>query len=166
MWILLEGGQLKRILQLRRILQLLRKIVSFGAPIQDLKQIYILFLRSLLEQSATVWHSSLSLQNTTDIERVQKSACKWILGEKIENYQNALLQLDMLTFSEWREELCLNFAKRCIRNPKTRSMFPLKTKEHEMNTRKGEKYHVDHAVHERFRKSAIIHMQNLLNQQI
>ena len=43
-------------------MQLLRKIVSFGAPIQDLKQIYILFIRSLLEQSATVWHSSLSFR--------------------------------------------------------------------------------------------------------
>ena len=51
-------------------MQLLRKIVGFGAPIQDLKHIYILFIISLLEQSALVWHSSLSLQNTTDIERV------------------------------------------------------------------------------------------------
>ena len=146
-------------------MQLLRKIVSFGAPIQDLKQIYILFIRSLLEQSATVWHSSLSLQNITDIERVQKSACKLILGEKYENYQNALLQLDMLTLSERREELCINFAKKCVKNPKTASMFPLNTKKHGMNTRKFEKYHVEHANHERFRKSAIIYMQNLLNQQ-
>ena len=147
-------------------MQLLRKIVGFGAPIQDLKHIYILFIISLLEQSALVWHSSLSLQNTTDIERVQKSAVKLILGDNFKNYKSALLKLDMQPLSDRREELCLNFAKRCIRNPKTRSMFPLKTKEHEMNTRKGEKYHVDHAVHERFRKSAIIHMQNLLNQQI
>ena len=88
-----------------------------------------------------------------------------ILGEKYENYQNALLQLDMLTLSERREELCINFAKKCVKNPKTASMFPLNTKKHGMNTRKFEKYHVEHANHERFRKSAIIYMQNLLNQQ-
>ena len=64
--------------------QLLRKIVSFAAPIQDLKQIYIRFVRSMLEQSATtVWHSSLSMQNITDTERVRKSAFKLILGEKM-----------------------------------------------------------------------------------
>ena len=146
-------------------MQLLRKIVSFGAPIQDLKQIYILFIRSLLEQSATVWHSSLSLQNITDIERVQKSACKLMLGEKFKDYQSALLQLNMQPLSERREELCLKFAQKCIKNPKTSSMFPLNKKKHEMSTRKFEKYKVDHANHERFRKSSIIFMQNLLNQQ-
>ena len=71
----------------------------------------------------------------------------------------------MQPLSDRREELCLNFEKRCIRNPKTRSMFPLNNKKHEMNSRKGETYDVDRAVHERFRKSAILHMQNLLNQQ-
>ena len=32
-------------------MQLLRKVASFGAPIDDLKDIYILFVRSILEQS-------------------------------------------------------------------------------------------------------------------
>ena len=33
---------------------LLRKVASFGAPLEDLKTIYVLFIRSILEQSATV----------------------------------------------------------------------------------------------------------------
>ena len=38
-------------------MELLRKVASCGASIEDLKTIYILFVRSILEQSATVWHS-------------------------------------------------------------------------------------------------------------
>ena len=41
-------------------MELLRKVASFGTGIEDLKNIYILYVRSLLEQSATVWHSSLT----------------------------------------------------------------------------------------------------------
>ena len=52
-------------------LQLLRKVASFGTSLDDLKEIYILFVRSILEHSAPVWHSSLSVENSEDLERVQ-----------------------------------------------------------------------------------------------
>ena len=55
-------------------MQLLRRVATFGASVADMKDIYFLFVRSLLEQSATVWHSSLSQENINDLERVQKSA--------------------------------------------------------------------------------------------
>ena len=61
-------------------MELLRRVASFGTPPEDLKLIYILFVRSILEQSATVWHSSLSQENANDLERVQKSALKIILN--------------------------------------------------------------------------------------
>ena len=60
-------------------MQLLRKVAEFGAPLEDLKIVYVLFVRSILEQSATVWHSSLTQENKEDLERVQKSAFKVIL---------------------------------------------------------------------------------------
>ena len=41
-------------------MELLRKVASFGAKVKDLKTIYILFIRSQLEQSAVVWSSSLT----------------------------------------------------------------------------------------------------------
>ena len=53
-------------------MELLRRVASFGTPSEDLKIIYTLFIRSLLEQSATVWHSSLTQDNINDLERVQK----------------------------------------------------------------------------------------------
>ena len=47
-------------------MELLRRVVSFGTPVEDLTTIYILFIRSILEQSATVWHSGLTEENSND----------------------------------------------------------------------------------------------------
>ena len=144
-------------------MELLRRVSSFGAPIQDLKNIYVLFIRSLLEQSATLWHSSLTKENEEDLERVQKNAFRNILQDKYETYQNAMNILDMEKLSDRREELCLSFALKCLKNPKTANMFPENKKTHQMETRDPEKYEVQHAHNERLKNSAIIYMQNLLN---
>jgi len=71
-------------------MQLLRKVASFGTSLYELKDIYILYIRSLLEQSATVWHSSLTEENRTDLEMIQKSALRIILGDKYQTYAKAL----------------------------------------------------------------------------
>ena len=63
-------------------MQILRKASSFGASEDDLKNIYFLYVRSQLEQSAVVWHSSLTEENIADLERVQKTAVKIILKNK------------------------------------------------------------------------------------
>ena len=44
-----------------------------------------------------------------------------------------------------------------------KQMFPLANKKHSMNTRITEKFKVNKAKTERYRKSAIPYMQNLLN---
>ena len=59
-------------------MELLRKVASFGTSIEEKRSIYILFIRSILEQSSVVWHSSLTKENEEDLERVQKSALKII----------------------------------------------------------------------------------------
>ena len=105
-------------------MQLLRKVASFGTPSEDLVNIYVLFIRSLLEQSAVVWHSSLTQENKEDLERIQKSALKVILGEKYVGYKKSLKKLDLETLNDRREQLCLNFAKSCMKNPKFSDMFP------------------------------------------
>ena len=145
-------------------MELLRKVASFGASIEDLKNIYILFVRSHLEQSATVWHSSLTQDNIDDLERVQKSALKLILQENYQSYKKALVKLDIETLENRREQLCLNFARKCVKNKKMNKMFPLNNKKHEMVTRDNEKYKVQFANNERLKNSSIIYMQRLLNQ--
>ena len=59
---------------------LLRKIFEFDYKIEDMKTIYIAYIRSISEQSCQVWHHSLSEENSSDLERTQKDALKIILG--------------------------------------------------------------------------------------
>ena len=79
-----------------------------------MKQVYIAYVRSLLEQSCTVWHSGLTDQNSNDLERVQKVALWLILNEPLKNYEEALVALDLEKLASRREHLCLAFAQKCF----------------------------------------------------
>ena len=133
-------------------MELLRKVASFGTPAEDLKVIYILFIRSSLEQSATVWHSSLTEENCSDLERIQKSALKVILQEKFQGYKKGLAQLGLQTLKYRRKQFCLDFAKKCVKSDKLKHMFPKNIKSCEMITRSEELYKVQHANTERLKK--------------
>ena len=109
-------------------MQLLRKVSNFNASKEDLKQIYISFIRSYLEQSCTVWHSGLTVENTNDIERVQKCALKIILKNSYKNYQNALNMLGLESLHSRRKYLCLQFAKKCLKNKKNEITFSIQQK--------------------------------------
>ena len=63
-----------------------------------------------------------------------------------------------------RVHLCLKFAKKCLVNEKTENIFPLTKKQHNMETRKEEKFKVNFAKTERYRKSSIPYMQRLMNE--
>ena len=63
-------------------MQFLHRAAKFTKNVNDLKKIYMLQIRSKLEQSAVVWHSGLTRRNADDLERVQKSALKLILKER------------------------------------------------------------------------------------
>ena len=76
------------------------KSTGFGAREEDVENAYFLFVRSLLEQSATVWHSSLTEEISEDLERVQKSAVKSMLGANYVDYKSGLTKLDMAALKE------------------------------------------------------------------
>ena len=120
----------------------------------------LLLQRSHLEKSSTLWHSSLTQKNINDLERVQKTAVKIILGSSKNGYKKGLLKLDIDDLKTRRKKLCLDFAKKCIKNPKLKNMFP---RVYKTKCRKSNKYFVQYAKHERLKQSAIIYMQNLLN---
>ena len=117
----------------------------------------------MLEQSCVVWHSSITQEESTDLERVQKVCLKIILKNKYETYEQALETTGLESLSERRAKLCLNFAKKCVENKVTQQMFPLNVSGHEMETRPHEKYVVQPARNERLLKSAIPYLQKLLN---
>ena len=125
----------------------------------------MLQIRSKLDQSAVVWHSSLSQKNRNDLERVQKSAVRIIIGRKYESYSDTLRSLKMDTLLERREKLCLRFAKKSLNVENFKHLFPLYKKQHEMKTRGSMKFEVCSSSSKRFKVSTIPHMQRLMNKQ-
>ena len=142
-------------------MRLLHKTAEFSVPKSDLVTIYIQYIRSLLDQSCQIWHSSLTQEDSESLERVQKTALKVILKEDYISYENALAVTDIDSLSERRDELCLRFAKKCTKSPKTADMFPLNPVI--SGRRPHEKYQVCTALTDRLRDSAIPYMQRLLN---
>ena len=139
---------------------------SFGAPREDLKKMYLTFIRSHCEQFSSVWHSGLTQQNIDDIERIQKVALKIILKGNYLNYKNALNILDRSTLEERRNELSLTFAQKCLKNPKMKGLFPPNNRTHDMTPRHHEHFQVFRPNTERMKKSPIISLQKLLNENI
>ena len=125
--------------------------------------IYILYIRSILEQSCTLWHSSLTRENSKDLERIQKNALRNILQEKYINYETALGILKLETLENRRKKLLLKYGKKCTKLEQTKHLFPLKDSEHIMNTRSNNKYKETKCNTERYRKSSVPYIQRLLN---
>jgi hypothetical protein len=88
---------------------LLRKLSEFGAQKADLKTIYNSYIRSVLEQSAVVWHTSLTEANKQDIERVQKTTTKMMVANKYITYNKSLEDLSLDSLYVRRDKLCKDF---------------------------------------------------------
>jgi hypothetical protein len=85
-------------------MQLIYLSAGFTSSKYDLKSIYLTFIRSVLEQSAVVWHSSLNNQNNTDIERVQRAAVRVIMVNEYTNYKDGLKNLKLKTLERKKEK--------------------------------------------------------------
>jgi hypothetical protein len=140
---------------------MLHKLYPFNIGDAEMVNIYILYIRSVLEQSCQVWSYSITEEEKEDIERVQKVACKIILKDSYQDYNHALEYLGLESLSERRNSLCLKFAKNCLLNEQTRDMFPLNQNDEDI--RDKEKYQVQHANGRRLFKSSIPQLQRALN---
>ena len=144
-------------------MRLLHNAVKFTRNTQHLRQIYMLNVRCKLEQAAPVWHNSLTKSDCSSLERVQKTALKVILRERYTSYENALETLKLDSLEKRRDKLTLNLAKSCLKIEKMKKLFPLNLKEHQMVNRNFNMFKVKKATTERYKSSAVISMQKLLN---
>ena len=145
-------------------MQLLRKCATFTKDKSELTNIYILFIRSILEQSCVVWHSSLNKEDSDNLERIQKSAVKVILQEDYSEYTDGLHQLKLESLYNRRMSLCKNFAQETSKHEKLKHMFPKNEIVLTNITRKPERIKVNRAFTERYKNSAIPQMQRMLNE--
>ena len=97
---------------------------------------------------------------------MQKVAFKIILKDSYKTYENAQIILDLQTLKERRTFLCLEFARKCLKNYKMKSLFPPNYRTHSMKPRGQDHFKVDFALTERLRNGPIIFMQNILNTEV
>ena len=144
---------------------MLTKLIQVVVWTEDQVEIYLFHIRSLTEYFSTVFHSSLTVEQSQDLERIQKTCLKVILGDNYVSYAAALEMTGLETLHERREQRCRKFALKCIKHPTNHRLFPKNTNQ-EMNgmeVRNRESFEVNFARTESYRKSAIPYCQRILN---
>ena len=143
-------------------MEILRQLKNFTKSKSDMLQIYKVYIRSVVEQSCTVWSSSLAKHNIRELERVQKVATRIILGNNY-SYEERLTELNISTLKDRRNELSLRFANKCLKQEKTKHIFKRNSKMHKMKLRRKDTFKLQNAKTERLRKSSVLHMTRQLN---
>ena len=147
-----------------KMMKMLHIASKFTRNRSHLESIYKTFIRSRLEYASTLWHSSLTVANRNDIERIQKSAMKIIFKHDYVGYEKSLKILKIESLQDRRERLSLRFAQKCLKHEKFSDMFP--KNQSTFSSRNKEKYHVNMALRERYRHSSIPFLQRKLNENL
>ena len=143
-------------------MRLLHKMQEYNASVEDMKVIYFLFIRSVIEQSCVVWHSSLTQENSESIEHVQKCAVRLMLQGRYKTYIQGLQTLDISSCHDRRIQLSLSFAKKSLLNDKMTHLFPLNARSY-MPTRNQDKYKEFQSNTTRMANSTVPFLRKLLN---
>ena len=144
-------------------MSMITKLKYAGVSFEDLIEIYILFIRSVVEYCAVAFHSTLTQEQSRKLEKIQKTCLKVILGDMYIDYTSALEMCGLQTLSERRQARCLDFALKCIKHERNQRLFPLSEKSSKHYIRDKEIFHVNFARTEDYKKSTIPYCQRLLN---
>ena len=140
----------------------LRRLKNLGANEDDLTEVYIKQIRSILEFAVPVWHSSLTGEDRLQIERVQKCALHIILGDKYKSYTSALKIISMETLFRRRQKLCMKFARKSYKNSKFSKWFKVNQK-HTVTRQAASKLCSVYSRTKRYERSPISYITELLN---
>ena len=141
----------------------LTKLKYAGVKIEDLLEIYQLFIRNCAEYCSVAFHSGPTESESQSLERLQSTCLKVILQDNYVSYSAALEMTGLQTLYERREERCLNFSIKCIKHEQNSRFFPLNPNIQNGRTVLGEKFIVNHGRTEDYRFSTIPYCQRMLN---
>ena len=147
-------------------MRLLHAASKFIKDKRILTQLYYTHIRCRLEQSAVLWHSSLTIRNITDLERVQKAAVRIIIGHGYDSYTQILKLLKIETLFERREKLCLRFAIKSLKVDNFSDLLPKHEKFHKMCTRDQNKFELTQTYSKKYKMSTIPYLQRILNKHV
>ncbi|KAI8506722.1 hypothetical protein Bbelb_151630 [Branchiostoma belcheri] len=126
--------------------------------------VYCGFIRPILEYCAPVWHHGLTRKQTATLERVQKRACRIILGQKYTDYTTGLQMCKLETLEKRRAVLCTKFAHSMTTSERTADLLPnTRRQEHGRNLRNSNKMTLAPCRTARFQNSPVPSLLSLLN---
>ena len=144
-------------------LSMITKLKYVGVCLEDLLDIYILFIRSVTEYCSVAFHSSLTQEQSNKLEKIQKTCLKVIMGDMYVGYSAALEMCGLETLSERRTKRCLDFSMKCIKHPRNSRLFPLNPSTSNQFIRDKEVFQVNFARTDDYKTSTIPYCQRLLN---
>ena len=111
----------------------LRRLKSLGATQQTLREIYILFIRSILEFSAPLWTGALTENKklTDKLDRIQRYVCRVIRPDLEPSQAQSVLNLSSL--EERRLKTSEKCANQMAKDPMFTSMFKKNSREASRN---------------------------------
>ena len=92
----------------------LRTLRGSGVPSRGLCSIFCYLIRRILEYACPVWHSSLTVKLSDQIEAIQRRAVKTILPHL--TYDEELFAFNLTTLCNRGEHLCRSFYHKIITN--------------------------------------------------
>ena len=121
-------------------------------------------MRVILEFNSNVWFSSITEEESEDIERVQKPVCKMILKESYTTYEEALNLLNLQDLKSRRKKLAIKFGRGCLEIPQMKELFTKSSNKHFLRN----EGHIDiqYARTQRLFKSSIPTLQRLMNEKL
>ena len=138
----------------------LRRLNSYNLDPYQIFDVYCKQVRSLLELAVPVWHSGQTKSESKQIENVQKTAFKIILGPNYINYEVACTLLNAEPLELRRIQLCLKFSKQDLKKETTIFM---KNKQFTQTRTKAKIVMEQQCRTNRFKKSSIPYLSKLLN---
>ena len=145
-------------------ISMITKLKYVGVQLEDLIDIYVLYIRSVTEYCSVAFHSSLTGEQTNKIERIQKTCLRIILGDMYIDYPSALEMTGLESLYDRRPKRCLDFSLKCLKHNRNTRLFPLKDNAREASSKNSEIFSVNFASTNAYRDSTIPYCQRLLNQ--
>ena len=131
---------------------------------EDLTSVFRMYVRPIFEYASPLWHSSLTKQQSDQLELIQKRACRIILGTVYGSYAEALEQLELCSLVKRREDLLRGFGQSIQKSERHRAMLPAsRHARHGRNLRNANKLDAPKCRTTRYRKSTIPAVVDRLN---
>ena len=144
---------------------MLSKLKYVGVPIEDLIEIYCLFIRSTAEYCSAVFATSLTVEQDRKLTTIEKTALRIFLQDNYISYKAALEMTGLSSLGDQRAAHLLSFSRRASKHPVhgPRMFPPNPNLLDNHNIRNREKFQVNFSRGAAYFKSTIPTAQRLLN---